>query len=80
MPAIDQPSRWPQGGRFNQRGSFMVMDHKSELGSLSSLVRPALGVSFQKRGRDRKDFAKGAPEAAGGSPPNVPDLKPMVIL
>jgi hypothetical protein len=25
--------------------------------------RPAPGVSFQKRGPDRKDFAKGAPEA-----------------
>ena len=28
----------------------------------STLVRPVLGVSFQKRGPDRKDFAQGATE------------------
>jgi hypothetical protein len=38
-----------------------------------TLFCQALGLSFQKRGRDRKDFAQGATEAAGGSPPNTPD-------
>jgi hypothetical protein len=39
-----------------------------------------VGAVFRKRGRDRKDFAQGATEAAGGSPPDRPDEVPMVIL
>jgi hypothetical protein len=46
----------PPGGQFDRRKNFTKK-------GLSTLVRPTVGVSFQKRGRDRKDFAQGAIEA-----------------
>jgi hypothetical protein len=63
---LSNQSAPPLGDQFDRCKNFAKK-------GLSMLVRPTVGSLFKKRRRDRKDFAQGATEAAGGSPPNRPD-------